>query len=93
MPYVTSVERLAREQGIEQGIEQGREQGLLEGVEAVLQTRFGARSESILPAIRQLSNVEILGRVLRRAQTVEHPEDLSVLWSDSGEEHGGAGSS
>ena len=85
MPYVTSVERLAREQG--------REQGLLEGIEAILQTRFGARSESVLSEIRQLSNVEILGRVLRRAQTVEHPEDLSVLWSDSGEEHGGAGSS
>jgi hypothetical protein len=31
MPYVTSVERLARAQGREQG----REQGLLEGIEAV----------------------------------------------------------
>jgi hypothetical protein len=67
------VERLAREQG--------REQGLLEGIEAVLRTRFGARSESILAAIRQLSNVEILGQVLRAVQTVERPEDLSVIWS------------
>jgi hypothetical protein len=50
------VERLAREQGLEQG--------LLEGIEAVLRTRFGSRSESILAAIRQLSNVEILGQVL-----------------------------
>jgi hypothetical protein len=67
------VERLAREQGLEQG--------LLEGIEVVLRTRFGSRSESILAAIRQLSNVEILGQVLRAAQTVERPGDLSVIWS------------
>ena len=73
MLYVTSVERLAREQGLEKG--------LLEGTEAVLRIRFGSRCESILAAIRQLSNVEILGQVLRAAQTVERPEDLSVVWS------------
>ena len=32
MPYVTSIERLAREEGIEQGIEKGIEQGLEQGV-------------------------------------------------------------
>ena len=32
MPYVTSVERLAREEGIEQGIEQGIERGIERGV-------------------------------------------------------------
>jgi hypothetical protein len=76
------VERLAREQGLEQG--------LLEGIEVVLRTRFGSRSESILAAIRQLSNVEILGQVLRAAQTVECPEDLSVVWSSPDEGQNGA---
>ena len=33
MPYVTSVERLAREEGIEQGIEQGIEKGIEQGIE------------------------------------------------------------
>lgn len=33
MPYVTSVERIARKRGIEQGLEQGREEGLEEGME------------------------------------------------------------
>ena len=32
MPYVTSVERLAREEGIEQGIERGIERGIEKGV-------------------------------------------------------------
>jgi flagellar biosynthesis/type III secretory pathway protein FliH len=98
MSYVTSIERMAiekgrkegieqgieqgREQGREQGIEQGREQGLLEGIECMLELRFGTRAESILREIRQLSNVEVLERVLRSAKTASRPEDLVALWSD-----------
>ncbi len=82
MPYVTSVERLAREQG--------REQGLLEGIEAVLRTRFGTRAELILAEVRKLSNAEILRQVLHAAQTVERPEDLAMLWSGTGEGENGA---
>ncbi|MCA9221589.1 MAG: hypothetical protein KDA71_14760, partial [Planctomycetales bacterium] len=32
MPYVTSIERLAREEGVELGLKQGREQGLERGL-------------------------------------------------------------
>ena len=86
MPYVTSIERLAiekgRKEGIERGIEQGREKGLLEGIECMLEMRFGTEAESILREIRQLSNVEVLERVLRSAKTASRPEDLVALWSD-----------
>jgi hypothetical protein len=37
MPYITSIERLAREEGLELGLEQGREQGLEQGQEKVRQ--------------------------------------------------------
>ncbi len=48
-PYVTSFERLAREEGIELGLEQGIEQGILQGVQQgqkrllsrLLEKRFG----------------------------------------------------
>ncbi len=32
MPYITSVERLAREEGLEQGLEEGRQEGRQEGI-------------------------------------------------------------
>ncbi len=37
MPYITSVERLAREEGLEQGLEEGRHEGILAGKIQILQ--------------------------------------------------------
>jgi len=37
MPYITSVERLAREEGLEQGLEKGRQEGILAGKIQILQ--------------------------------------------------------
>ncbi len=48
MPYVTSVERLAREEGRQEGREEGREEGLREGIASVLEVRFGAEAASIM---------------------------------------------
>ncbi len=67
MPYVTSVERLAKEEGLEEGLEKGREEGFLKGREqgreqgsATLLLRqlthlCGILSEDIEQEIRKLS--------------------------------------
>ena len=47
MPYVTSVERLAREEGIEQGIEQGIEKGVVLGQIQLLAQLLGADVPSL----------------------------------------------
>ncbi len=85
MPYVTSVERLAHQQGIEQGIEQGIQkgvvQGLLEGIEMVLEIRFGEDAQPILEEIRNLTSADALRILLRQAKTVNAPEELRAYLS------------
>ena len=51
MRYVTSIERLAKEEGRQQGVLEGREQGVLEGREQMLVVieRLFARRFGVLP--------------------------------------------
>ena len=79
MPYVTSIERLA--------LKKERGKGLLEGIESVLEIRFGAAATaSTLTKIRELSSVEILRKILQAAKTIDRPENLEDLWSVESEE-------
>ncbi len=68
MPYLSSIERLARKEGLEQGREEGREEGrkaeLLDGITEDLDAKFGQRGRRLLPRIRALEDVAAL-RALR----------------------------
>jgi hypothetical protein len=74
MPYLSSIERLARKEGHEQGLEQGLEQGielgrveeLQETITDLLKTKFGKRGGGLAPRVRALHNKEILRAVLRK---------------------------
>ena len=67
MPYVTSIERLAREEGIEQGIEQGLEQGVVLGQIQLLAQLLGADVLSLSELQdRSLPELETLLDVLNR---------------------------
>lgn len=68
MRYVTSIERLAKEEGLEKGLEQGLEQGLVQGQLKILK-RLLTRRFGDLPG-RSLTLLEKAG-----------PEDLE-RWSD-----------
>jgi hypothetical protein len=57
VPYVTSFERLAREEG------------LLEGIEAFLEFRFGAAGVQLMPEVRKLEDVDKLRAVLQAVKT------------------------
>lgn len=86
MPYVTSIERLAHEEGIEKGIQEGRQEGvvrgLLEGIASVLEIRFDQVPEPIMREIRQLTDAELLRKVLQQAKAVDRPEQLRTLWME-----------
>ncbi len=69
MPYVTSVERLAKEEG------------LLEGIEACLKLRFGAPGLQLMPELRELSDVERLRAVLHAIETATSLDDLRRLYA------------
>jgi len=74
MPYVTSVERIAREEGIEQGIAQGVRETLIE----TLRIRFGDVPQWLVEKIRQCSDVQTLRRLHQQALKVESLTDLQV---------------
>lgn len=62
MPYVTSIERIARRRGMEQGVEQGKEEGLEEGME---KGRKDGLEEGIEKGMEKGQRQEAM-RVLRR---------------------------
>jgi hypothetical protein len=71
MPYVTSIERLAREEG--------RQEGLLEGIGVALEMKFGAPGKKLLAKIRTVHDLEklrVLARSLRTAESLEEVEAL-----------------
>ena len=72
MPYITSVERIATEKGIQQGMRTG----LLEGIELGLRLKFGSEGLRILPEISLIQDVEQLRAILSLLQTAD---TLSLL--------------
>ena len=68
MPYITSIEQIGFNRGIEQGIEQGLQQ--LRGVVlALLATRFGKLPEDIESTIHSITVAETLSQLSLRAVT------------------------
>ncbi|HYT88164.1 MAG TPA: hypothetical protein VEL76_05555 [Gemmataceae bacterium] len=69
MPFMTTPERL------------GLEKGLLEGIEALLEVKFGAEGLKLLPEIRALEDHEALRAVLRVLKTATTTEELRRVWA------------
>lgn len=80
MPYVTSVERLALQEGISQGISQGIAEGILqqrrEDVIEVLEVRFGEVSTEISQKINGIEDPALLKTLLREANAIESMEQF-----------------
>ncbi len=67
MPYITSIERLAKEEGREEGVEEGLAKGLrlglLRGIKAALEKGFGPAGLALMPRIEAVKDVEKLQRL------------------------------
>jgi hypothetical protein len=72
MPYVTSIERLAREEGLEKGLEKG----LLAGIASSLKIKFGSAGTRLMPRIRKVKDVSRLEAILEAIQEANKPDDL-----------------
>lgn len=66
MPYVTSFERLAREEGLEKGRQEGQREGLLEALDMSLEVRFGNDGTFFARELRSITNIETLRRIQRK---------------------------
>lgn len=60
MRYVTSIERLAKQEGIEEGLQEGRQLGVIQSsqdsVIEVLETRFGEVPITIIDAVNNIND-------------------------------------
>jgi hypothetical protein len=86
MPYVTSTERIAREEGMMQGITQGITQGISRGqlenareaVLDILEVRFGQLAAAIQEKINSCADLKKLKKVLRQAVLIGSPDELDL---------------
>jgi hypothetical protein len=79
MPYVTSFERLAREEGEAKGRAEGLREGLLEAIELGLKLRFGAEGLQCFPALHQLVDITALRRIKQAIETAQAVDDIRQL--------------
>ena len=87
MPFVTSIERFAREEGLSEGILRGRQEGreegqmlaLKESIRDLLEARFGVAPQEILDRMDGVSDLATLRLWLRRAATIESLEAFQAL--------------
>jgi hypothetical protein len=62
VPFITSTEQV--------WLEEGRAKGRIEGIEAILDVRFGAAGVALIPRIRQITDAAVLERLLRESKSV-----------------------
>ena len=75
MPYLSSVERLAREEGREEG----RETGLQEAIALGLERKFGAAGKKLLPRIRALHDLTQLRALVEALVTADDLDTIRRL--------------
>lgn len=78
MPYMTSTERIAREEGMMQGISKGQLESLQEAVQDILEVRFGKLAVAIQEKLNSCTDLTKLKKVLRQAVLVGSPEELDL---------------
>ena len=79
MPFVTSIERFAREEGLVKGREEGQMLALKESIRDLLDARFGVTSQPILDRMDGVSDLTTLRLWHRRAATIESVEAFQAL--------------
>ncbi len=70
MAFITTPERI------------GRQEGLLQGIEMCLKIKFGAEGVALMPELRELRDHKKLEAVLRAIETASTPEELRRAWAE-----------
>ena len=79
MPFVTSIERFAREEGLSEGLSRGQMLALKESIRDLLEARFGVAPREILVQLDGVSDLTTLRLWLRRTATIESLEAFQAL--------------
>ena len=83
MRYVTSIERLAKQEGIEEALQEGRQLGVIQSsqdsVIEVLETRFGQVPITIIDAVNNINDSSVLKTLLKRAISIPSLAEFEQL--------------
>lgn len=79
MQYVTSMERLASEEGKQEGLQEGVRESILDA----LTVRFGEVSDEIVTQLDQVENIGMLRSILRQAMTVDSLDAFVQLFPEA----------
>jgi predicted transposase YdaD len=85
MEYVTSVERLAMEEGREEGRQEGSLEKARQFILAVLNTRFGASLETAAHLVEQIDDLNTLDELHRQAVTIDSLAAFERLLNEDAE--------
>jgi hypothetical protein len=83
MPYVTSIERLARQEGKQEGFQEGEQKGLRAAVELGLKLKFGTTGLELVPLLQQAS-LEMLQTLYKGLDTDLGLDELRRLVESAG---------
>ena len=79
MPYITSIERMGREEGRKEGREEGRKEGLLQAVRLALELRFGEAGLALMPEVQPLDDATLL-RIQEALIRGSNLDDVRRIW-------------
>ena len=80
MPYITSVQRIGRQEGRQEG----RQDGLLKGIELGLKLKFGAEGLAMLPEVADIKDAGLLEMILSGLETANTLEEWRNLYQATG---------
>ena len=81
MPFMTTPERIGREEGLTEGLAKGRTEGLIKGIEVAVELKFGESGLRLMPEVRAIEDEAKLEAVLLAIRTAAGPEDLRRVWT------------
>jgi hypothetical protein len=84
-PYITSIERLGREDGLKEGIQRGRQEGLQQGLLAVLEARFDEVPQEIVDKVRTIEDSARLEALHREAVNAGSIAEFAAALGGPGE--------
>jgi len=84
MPYITSFERLAKNDGLQQGRIEGRIEGLHVAIELGMELKFGREGLSLVPEISKITDLPLLQAIKTAIKDVESLEDVRSVYTGVG---------
>ena len=72
MPYITSVQKIGRQEG--------RQEGLLKGIELGLKLKFGAEGLAVFPEVAEIKDASLLEVILSGLETARSLDEWRNLY-------------